>query len=314
MDFYGFYVLNLQPTILSFVGAPFPTPDWLRPHALIEHVPWWHGTTFSMLRRKYQQLLHEKAGIHHSLMVHAPDEDAKRRFLRVKGRFISQNIYIDVNTFTLKPTKKSYNAIYVAQLEPYKRHHLARDVEQLLLVAGDPRERERYQSIFPHASFNDQRLTKVEVADALNSAICSLALSKVEGGMLASFESLLCGIPVVSTHSRGGRDVFFDSYNSILVDETPEAVSKAVRHFQLNPPDPALIRAKALADLEFHRVQFCNYISEVSVTLGGVKVDPGARYEAYFDAPRGLIDYFISPDKFDRRPDVERINSVAFRG
>jgi glycosyltransferase involved in cell wall biosynthesis len=313
MNFFGYYVLNLKPTILSFVGGPLPVPEWLRPNAFIEHVPWWH-TTRRMLRRKYQQLMHERTKVHHSLMVHAPDEDYKRKLLKVKGAFISQNIYVDVDTFKPSNREKIYDCIYVAQLKPYKRHYLAKNLERILLVTHDVGARKSYQRIVPNASFNDHSLSKVEMADALNSARCSLALSKVEGGMLASFESLLCGVPVVSTRSKGGRDVFLNSCNSIIVDANEKDVASAVAHFKRNPPDPELIRARALSDIESHRIQFCNYISDLSVFLGGIMVDPMERYEKYFGAKGGLTEYFIGMDKIDSPLDMERINGTTFIG
>jgi glycosyltransferase involved in cell wall biosynthesis len=314
MNFFGYYVLNLKPTILSFVGGPLPVPEWLRPNALVEHVAWWHGSARYMLRRKYQQIMYERTKVHHSLMVHAPDEDHKRKLLRVKGAFISQNIYIDVDTFKPNHRTKIYDCIYVAQLQPYKRHYLAKNLERILLVAHDVGARENYKRIVPNASFNDHSLNKTEMAEALNSARCSLALSKVEGGMLASFESLLCGVPVVSTRSKGGRDVFLNSGNSIIVDTNEKDVADAVAHFNRNPPTPELIRAKALGDLESHRIRFCNYISDLSVSLGGITVDPRKRYAKYFGAKGGLTEYFIGMDEIESPPDIERINGTTFRG
>jgi glycosyltransferase involved in cell wall biosynthesis len=38
-------------------------------------------------------------------------------------------------------------------------------------------------------------------------------------------EYMLCGTPVVSTPSTGGRDVFFTPENSIIRDDNPKAVA-----------------------------------------------------------------------------------------
>src|SRR5271169_58985 len=123
MNFFGYYVLNLHPTILSFIGGVYPTPEWLEPNALIEHIPWWHGRTHSMVRRKLEQLRHDQSGVIHSLMVHCPEEEAKRRLLRVRGAYVSQNIYIDKDTLCPMECEKEYEAVYIAVLEPYKRHY-----------------------------------------------------------------------------------------------------------------------------------------------------------------------------------------------
>lgn len=314
MNFFGYYVLNLDPTILSFIGKRYDTPEWLRPRALIEHIPWWHGTVRSMLRRKIRQLQYERAGINHSLLVHAPDEESKREWFRIKGCFISQNIYINQNIFRPKLCEKLFDAIYIAQLKPFKRHYLAHDVKRLLIVAADLSDRQKFQSTVPHATFNEAEMSKDEVADAINASICSLALSKVEGAMLASFESLLCGVPVVSTRSKGGRDVFFNDYNSRIVEPTVKDVASAVSHFVRYRPNPSLVRSMALSDIEGHRRRFCEYVSEIAVAVGGAYVDPDRRYERYFGGAGALSDLFIWADKFDRPEDIERIRATSFRG
>lgn len=46
--------------------------------------------------------------------------------------------------------------------------------------------------------------------------------------MFASMEYLLCGLPIVSTPSIGGRDVFFDKDYVEIVEPDPHAVKEAV--------------------------------------------------------------------------------------
>ena len=51
-----------------------------------------------------------------------------------------------------------------------------------------------------------------EVNNFLNQCKVGIILSEVEGANYASIQYLLAGLPVVSTKSKGGRDVFFDPY------------------------------------------------------------------------------------------------------
>ena len=44
----------------------------------------------------------------------------------------------------------------------------------------------------------------------------------------SSSEYLLCGLPVVSTESQGGRDYWFDDYNSIICEPNENLVKKSV--------------------------------------------------------------------------------------
>lgn len=316
MNFFGYYVLNQEPNIIACFGMPIPEPDWIRPRAMIEHVTWWHGSLPRMLVRKWAQMRFDRTGVVHSLMVHAPDEERQRQRLGVRGAFVSQNIYIDARTFSVAPTEKLHDAVYVAQLMPFKRHELARDVERAVIVTGhlDPSKLAPYIAKAPGATFPRERLSKAEIAELFNASVCTLALSAVEGGMLASFESLLCGVPVVSTPSKGGRDVFFDEQNSVIVEPTAAAVAAGVEALKRTPRDPHAIRASALAKLEEHKLRFCDYVSDLSKSLGGRYVEPKERYEAYFGRPEGLSAVFIWADKFDDVSAVERVRTLAPRG
>jgi glycosyltransferase involved in cell wall biosynthesis len=82
----------------------------------------------------------------------------------------------------------------------------------------------------------------------LNQAYCGLALSAIEGGMHASMEYLLCGLPVVTTESLGGRSYFLNSNNSIFVDDNSDAVLSAVNELKkgFNPDRSQEIRDDAI--------------------------------------------------------------------
>ena len=89
--------------------------------------------------------------------------------------------------------------------------------------------------------------------------------------MYASVQYLLCGLPVVTTASRGGRDEFFDPESTIECEPSPAAVAEAVRHWRRADVDRAGIRCRVLARIVEHR--------RVFMTLGQCLVDEhgGAR-------------------------------------
>lgn len=282
-------------------------PQWLKPVAVIEHIPWWHGKISAMLKRKTQQLAYSVKGIEHHLMVHAQDEDTMRKYCLVRGAFVSQNIYICEDIFNPMALEKLYDAIYVAQLQSFKRHELAREIKRLYIAcSGD------LKSFCPdvaHAQYNKKNLNPQELAKKINHSYCSLALSKVEGGMLASFESLLCGVPVVTTPSKGGRDEFLDSDNSILVPPGAQAVAAAVEHWNLNPPNPQMIRAKALKQLAVHRRRFCTYVATLIEHHGGGNVTPEQLYNRYFNHQDGILSRFIWANKFNDPNQLEKFQN-----
>jgi glycosyltransferase involved in cell wall biosynthesis len=81
--------------------------------------------------------------------------------------------------------------------------------------------------------------------------------------MFASIEYLLCGLPVVTTRSIGGRDVFFDPAYVEWVEDDPEAVAQGVRNLIARAPEPEFIRARTLARMEEHRQRLRTFLKEV---------------------------------------------------
>lgn len=63
-------------------------------------------------------------------------------------------------------------------------------------------------------------LSASQVCAALNRCEVGLALSELEGPCWASTEYLLCGLPVVTTPCSGGREVWYNEGNSIVVQPT----------------------------------------------------------------------------------------------
>lgn len=122
---------------------------------------------------------------------------------------------------------KTFDAIYNARPNLFKRHELTAAVKnkaflayQWKVVDVDLRE------YAPMEIFQD--VDGSEVWKHLSMARVGLMLSEMEGACYASLEYLLCGLPVVSTPSKGGRDVYYTEANSIICEPDPAAVAEAV--------------------------------------------------------------------------------------
>jgi glycosyltransferase involved in cell wall biosynthesis len=102
-----------------------------------------------------------------------------------------------------------------------------------------------------------------EMYNYINQAKVGLCLSADEGAMYASAEYLLCGLPVVSTRSIGGRDTFFDDEYVKIVDDTPEAVSEGVREMICRNINPYYIREKTIEKMKSHRGAFIAMIQAI---------------------------------------------------
>lgn len=158
--------------------------------------------------------------------------------------FMHQNALVDSNLFKiicLDIAEKKYNAVYNAQFLSFKRHELASKIKKLALLSYhmDPLYYSDVILNLPEYTLANKLLPDNglswlgynEVNNIYNDSYCGLCLSSEEGGMHASMEYLLAGIPVVSTESKGGRDFFFNSTNSIIVPDDSQAVLDAVNYY-----------------------------------------------------------------------------------
>lgn len=213
----------------------------------------------------------------------------------VEAALINHNAFMDERVFTVQPeVPKRFDAIYDAQLYPYKRHYLASGVPRLALISYMHRPspdlayaREIRRGLAQATWLNDplahdyRLLSPAEVGAALNAARVGLCLSATEGAMYASAQYLLCGLPVVTTPSRGGRDYFFENDFVLTVDPTPEAVVAGVAEMIRRAPDPADIRRRTIAKMEALRGSFIALVQD-HLAAHGASGDFASRFHRSF--------------------------------
>ncbi|MEX2201686.1 MAG: glycosyltransferase [Dongiaceae bacterium] len=102
-----------------------------------------------------------------------------------------------------------------------------------------------------------------QIADWLNRAEVGLCLSEVEGATTAAVEYMLCGLPVVTTPSKGGRDRIFDPAVSLTVEPTPIAVARGVQAVIERQIEPHRVRSVAEAILKPDRIRLLHLIAAI---------------------------------------------------
>lgn len=192
--------------------------------------------------------------------------------------FCNHNALIDEKIFTIIPKeKKRYNAVYNAQMAWFKRHYLASKIEKLALITyfDGVKSSDLYCNIIkkvlsdaiwmnkPSLNSKNRHLSPVEVSRYLNRARVGLCLSAKEGTMYASTEYLLCGLPVVSTRSIGGRDVFFDKEYVKIVNKDRASVKEGVDELIEQKISPNNIRMKTLKIIGLHRKRFIDLVQQI---------------------------------------------------
>ena len=199
--------------------------------------------------------------------------------------------------------EKRFDAIYNARFHPYKRFQLATKVRNLCIAAANitAAQRAELTAMISGAMVNEWHLSKADVVDMVNASRCSLCLSATEGAMAASIESLLCGVPIVTTRSIGGRDWFFMDDYVIYVEDTPEFVAEGVVQMVKRELRPELIRQVAIERLERERRMFFALVDRAFAESG----QENRRFEAEFRAlfhdkmnyqDRKLSEFLFEPE------------------
>jgi glycosyltransferase involved in cell wall biosynthesis len=193
----------------------------------------------------------------------------------MRAVFTNQNALVDDALYRpLDGVEPRFDAVYDAKLHPFKRHHLAAKVPNLALTyarfqRGTMYSRQVHEDFsdaywFNHSDGNGYQNMNPEAINAAYS-LCKtgLCLSAVEGAMYASIQYLLAGLPVVSTASRGGRDVFFDERTTLVVADDEDAVRDGVAEMVNRDLDRSEVREITLDKVREHRSRFVTAMQEV---------------------------------------------------
>lgn len=195
--------------------------------------------------------------------------------LGLNGIFCNQNCFLDENKFRIINSPKKFDAIYNAVLLKFKRHYLMSKIRNGAIITYNF-ENSKYKVELDKIlddSINwlnykckstPRFLSEYNLVEFINMSYVGLALSKEEGAMYASGEYLLCGIPIVSTKSKGGRDVFFTRNNSMVVNNTSESVFEAVKQLKNKNIDPSLIRNEFIDSIKEHRDNFNELLFKIA--------------------------------------------------
>lgn len=259
------------------------TNNATQPAYLLVHTMWYLGLSSIPLYKKFERKL-KKRNVRLILLCNSKREWRIAKLFGFRCYFVNQNIHVSEQTFYVKPgTGKIYDAVYTAQARKFKRLWLAKDVEKLYIVTyfwPDPcNDLHVFEPTIQHAEYNRDRIESNEVNDILNKSFCGLALSKKEGAMYAAVEYMFAGIPVVSTKSIGGRDVFFDNRYVIIVKDNAKSVAEGVKKAKQLNISPQMIRLATIEKINVHRFKFYNLIKNIHSENGKVYMN----YESFYD-------------------------------
>jgi uncharacterized protein (TIGR01627 family) len=223
--------------------------------------------------------------------------------------FLNKNIAVSETIFRPLPGSViEFDAVYNARFVPEKRHELAGMIGRIAYVGyseGTARSRQQQRELLaqmlarnsPPTLLNPLvdglpvRLSQHDTNAAINRAAVGLILSEVEGSNYASMEYMLAGLPVVSTPSKGGRDVFFDPEFCIVCDPNPAAVRDAVEALKRRNIPRHYIRDRTLARIEPERRRLLAIINDLVESLGGER-----RFDEHW--PFGAVSGMVAWNSF----------------
>ena len=143
----------------------------------------------------------------------------------------NHNCWLDFNKFKTINNDKIYDMVMNCRPEKnFKRPYLAKKVNNLAYIKGaiyNDNDKYDYTELNPKF-INENMISMDQVIDIYSQSYCGGIFSAKEGACYSSSEYLLCGLPVISTDSLGGRDFWYDTENSIIVEPTDDAVKFAV--------------------------------------------------------------------------------------
>lgn len=255
---------KIKPTDFFFVNSGWYLDDYLANQGI---------EMMNMLGLKPSQFF---------IMYNDLDEKINGSRVGLFGDIINQGAWVDEGTFYIEEgLEKKYDALYIARRSKMKRHYLAKSIENLALVAGGENWKNKITDIPQPKNDPSKRLNKQEIRHIINQSNVGLCLSEKEGSCWASSEYLLCGVPVVSTHSQGGRATFFNVDNSIIASDDPESINLAVKRAISREMSPEKIREDFMRKQLYFRALFKHEFSRV-LNSCGVSIDVDRYFSDHF--------------------------------
>lgn len=293
------YILSREPLVVT---GCFATLEQLqsadRPFTFLYHNAGWlrprNLPRYLSARRAYRG---------DRRLVVIANEPSEARWLRLVGMesyAISHNIHVREQFFRPDPgMPKRYDAVYSAQMAAFKRLSLAGGIRNLYVVTymngAQEWDLHDYEPALRHAMFNRTFIPPEQVRDVYNASVVGLALSAKEGAMFASMEYLMCGLPVVTTRNRGGRDRYLTPLNSRVVAARPDAVARAVATYSASPPDVAAIREETLGLVRRDRLAYVDILHRRC----GVRFEsPESEVERLWGGESGIEKHALSVADF----------------
>jgi len=207
----------------------------------------------------------------------------------------SLNINKFINIYIPPIEERKYNVIMISRNNKFKRHFLTKELNDILYIVKETKSNlQYYKKDNIHCNCNHDvlcdncnfvSLNRIDlslsftnktheikynirnVQDYIIKSKIGIILSSIEGACYSSLEYLLCGIPVVSTFSTGGRDEFYNEDNSLICQENCESVKQTIEQALLKLRNkefnPVKIKNMAFEQYQYYQDIYLNVVQDI---------------------------------------------------
>lgn len=187
--------------------------------------------------------------------------------------FCNHNAFLNEHVFDIiGNVPKRHDLIVDSAFHEYKNVERANRIKETLHIGYFKRDMMTKVVIptygklanFTNANGKYKRLPKPQINAHYNESRVAGIFSLTEGSCFASSQYLLAGLPVISTRSEGGRDIWYNEFNSIMCENDDESVYNAhqlaMKKLESGEFNARQIRDLHLRQMDEHRNRLIEYI------------------------------------------------------
>lgn len=199
--------------------------------------------------------------------------------------FCNHNAFLNENKFKiLGNLPRFYDLVIDSAFHEYKNTEKAKKIENVLHIGYFKRPNKylkdnlipSYGKLVNFVDGEYKLMNKIQINTFYNQSCVGGIFSECEGACLASSQYLLTGLPVISIKSRGGRDIWYNEYNSIICDNDEDSIYNAhqlaLKKLESGEFNREKIRELHLQQMDEYRNTLIEYIKQ-NVLKEGEEID-----------------------------------------
>ena len=200
--------------------------------------------------------------------------------------FCNHNAFLNERVFDIiENVPKMHDLIVDSAFHAYKNVEKANRIKETLHIGYVKHDQSTHVVIptygklanFANATGKYKRLTKTQINAHYNESRIAGIFSLLEGACFASSQYLLAGLPVISTRSQGGRDIWYNAFNSIMCENDEDSICNAhqlaLQRLESGEFNARQIRELHLQQMDEHRNRLIEYMKHTVLCNDTIDVD-----------------------------------------